>query len=118
VTFFFHFAHLSFPREACLGGELHVLCLASSRVLAGREEKVCGRVSQNAADTDMSAVPGARGRQNWWLYIAWNCGSVQTAERNSHCTEGRGGRYLVNVGCRLDRRRRFAVMPATVTIDT
>jgi hypothetical protein len=34
------------PREARLGGELYLLCLASSLVRTGREGIDCGRVSQ------------------------------------------------------------------------
>jgi len=73
----------------------------------------------------MSAVHEAKGGQNWWLYIAWKCGSVQTlgkdsksSEFNSHCTEGHVIRYSENVCCRLPRSRRFAVLPTTVTIET
>jgi hypothetical protein len=36
----------AFPRDACLGGELYMLCLASSLVRTGREGIDCGRVSQ------------------------------------------------------------------------
>jgi len=40
------FCASAIPREACLGGELYLLCLASSLVRTGREGIDCGRVSQ------------------------------------------------------------------------
>jgi hypothetical protein len=110
------FCASTIPREACLGGEVHLLCLASSLVRTGSEGIDCGRVSQKPHE--------AKG-QNWWLYIAWKCGRVQTlgkasksSEFNSHYPEGHVIRYSENVCCRRPRRRRFAVLPTAVTIET